>query len=216
MYNFGKVYSLSILNLLGIVLMVSGCVSSSQPRDIFNLTAPSDFGISGSIDSQILIIQPKAVLALNTKNIAVVSKGNQISYFPDVAWSDDLANLIQARIVEVFQNTNRVNGVGTPGQGMLADYRIVTEISEFQFSEDSISANVVFFVKIINERDGLVLASRKFSADVVLHSMAVETAVKGLNSALNKILIEIVNWSFIQLNNSSSLVETDAVNSPSS
>ena len=187
-----------------------------NPRDIFNLTAPSDFGISGSIDSQILIIQPKAVLALNTKNIAVVSKGNQISYFPDVAWSDDLANLVQARIVEVFQNTNRVNGVGTPGQGMLADYRIVTEISEFQFSEDSISANVVFFVKIINERDGLVLASRKFSADVELHSMAVETAVKGLNSALNKVLIEIVNWSFIQLNNSSSLVETDAVNSPSS
>ena len=83
MYNFGKVYSLSILNLLGIVLMVSGCVSSSQPRDIFNLTAPSDFGISGSIDSQILIIQPKAVLALNTKNIAVVSKGNHNILFSE-------------------------------------------------------------------------------------------------------------------------------------
>ena len=216
MYNFGKNYSLSILKLLGIVLLVSGCVSGSQPREIFDLTAPSDFGISGSIDSQILIIQPKAVLALNTKNIAVVSKGNQISYFPNVAWSDDLANLVQTRIVEVFQNTNRVNGVGTPGQGMLADYRIVTEISEFQFSEDSISANVVFFVKIINERDGLVLASRKFSAGEELHSMAVETAVKGLNSALNKILIEIVNWSFIQLENFSPTVNTDTVNSPSS
>ncbi len=198
------------------VVLLSSCVSNPAPREIYNLTAPSDFPISGSIDFQLLIVQPKAVLALNTKSIAVVSSDNQISYFPLASWSDDLSNLIQSRIVEAFQSTNQIRGVGTPGQGMTVDYRLVTEISEFQFNEDDNMVNVAFFVKIINERDGVVLASDKFTASEAINSKVLNRTVKGLNTALDRILIEIVKWSFIQLETTNSIVESNIEIGPSS
>ena len=204
------------LKLLIMVVLLSSCVSNPAPREIYNLTAPSNFSISGSIDAQLLVVQPKAVLALNSKSIAVISRDNQISYFPQAAWSDDLSNLIQTRIVEAFQSTDRVKGVGTPGQGMTVDYRLVTEISEFQFNEDDNMVHVAFFVKIINERDGVVLASDKFTASEVINSKVLNRAVKGMNTALDRILIEIVKWSFIQLEPTNSLVEPNIEIGPSS
>ena len=198
-----------------VVLLIS-CVSKSGPREIYNLTAPSDFAVAGSIASHLLIVQPKAVLALNTRSIAVVSRDNQISYFPAAAWSDDLSNLIQSRIVEAFQSTERIKGIGTPGQGMTVDFRLVTEINDFQLDQVNNTATVTIFVKIINERDGMVLASRKFSASEATSSNTLTRAVRGMNSALDQVLIEIVQWSFEQLIPANSSVNSNVEIGPSS
>ena len=134
---------LTYLFLLTMAILVSSCIPNTMDRTIgpkyFDLNAPWHLGTDWERDNiglskkQVFIMKPKVGRALSKNKIAFVSNGNQIGYFTDWHWSDELSNLIQAKIVEVFEHF--FHGVGTTGQGVSIDYRIVTELRAFHLEE---------------------------------------------------------------------------------
>ncbi len=124
--------------LIAILISLAGCMNyitgsqTTRPKH-FDLIAPDISEEIKSENSQVFIMKPKVNQALSKEKIVVVSNDNEISYFKDWYWSDDLSSLIQTKIVEVFDNKNYFEGVGTLGQGVSTDYRIVSEIRAFQF-----------------------------------------------------------------------------------
>ncbi len=185
------------LVLLGAAL--AGCAAISggpPPRDIYTLSAPRDFGTSAKRSrAQILIAAPKAVSALDTDNIAVVSDGIAISYFGGAAWSDRAPQLLQRKIIESFENSGRVRAVGQPGEGLLIDYQIATDIRAFELAVDGGRvARVEFSAKIIDDRNGRVRASRTFHAVARASSDSVGDAVSAMDRATDECLVDLVNW----------------------
>ena len=49
--------------------------------------------------------------ALETDRIMVRQGGDKISYYKGIAWSDRLPRLVQARMIETFQNSGAVKAV---------------------------------------------------------------------------------------------------------
>lgn len=177
----------------------AGCAvlsGGSPPRQIYTLSAPSAFPASiGSSRSQILVPNPRAVSALDTDNIAVVSDGTRITYFGTAAWSDRVPKLFQAKVVEAFENTGRVRAVGLPGEGLLIDYQLATDIRAFQLDINGARvARIEFSAKIINDRNGRAVASKTFVAQAPASSNTVDAAVAAMNTALDDALGELLAW----------------------
>ncbi|MEI2383836.1 ABC-type transport auxiliary lipoprotein family protein [Breoghania sp. JC706] len=184
---------------VALVAAVSGCAAlggGPAPRDIYTLSAPREFGAtSRHSKAQILVAAPHTVAALDTDNIAVVSNDISMSYFGGAAWSDRVPRLLQSKMIEAFQNSGGVRAAGRPGEGLLIDYQIATDIRAFQLAVDGARvARVEFAANIINDRNGKVLASRTFRAEERAASDTVEDAVAAIDRATDKCLVDLVNW----------------------
>lgn len=179
---------------------LAGCAAISggpAPRDIYTLSAPRDFGTPTRQGgrAQILIAAPHTVAALDTDNIAVLSDGIALSYFGGAAWSDRVPRLLQTKTIESFQNSGGVRAVGQPGEGLLIDYQIATDIRAFELAVDGGRvARVEFSAKIINDRNGRVLATRTFRAEARAAGDTVDDAVTAIDRAADQCLVDLVNW----------------------
>ena len=165
-------------------------------KAIYTLSAPDEIrDLRGSSSAQILIATPMALDALNTNLIAVRPGPSTLSYYPDVQWADRLPNVFQAILSNAFENTGRVKAVGLPGQSLLINYQIVTEIRAFQAeTAGSDTAVVEVSVKILDDRTGRVRSSRIFRGEQPISGDSVGTAVNGLDKANKAVVDEIVRW----------------------
>lgn len=176
------------------LLALGGCLGGA-PDDTFSLTAVR--GVEGPklTKRQILIPEPTAVKALDSEQVVIRVSQSEIQYLDKSRWSDRLPKLVQARLVQAFENTGRLGGVGTPGQGLAIDYQVITEIRSFEVQAYGGSrAQVEISAKLLNDRTGEVRASRVFTASAPVSGSGNEAFIKGLDAAFGKVTVDLVGW----------------------
>ncbi|WP_108663265.1 ABC-type transport auxiliary lipoprotein family protein [Acuticoccus kandeliae] len=189
----------SVLALLG-VLVVAGCGGGEKVSAIYELSAMSSPPVSRGTRAQILVPEPRALEALNTSKIAVKPTELTLSYYPEVAYQDVAPRVLQRVLLDTFQNTGRVDAVGLPGQSLLINYQIVTEVRAFQVETyGSDRARVEVSVKLLNDSNGRVMSSRIFDTVVPISNDQVETAAAGMNQAVQRLAVDVVNWTLAQI-----------------
>ena len=131
----------------------------------FDLTAPHASARVGAIHSQIVVPEPTAVSVLDSERIVVRPEPDLVATLGGAQWMDRLPKLLQARIVQAFENVGRIRSVGRPGERIAADYDLVIDIRKFQISlTPSPAGEVELAVKIVSEANGRILAGRIFHA----------------------------------------------------
>jgi cholesterol transport system auxiliary component len=186
---------------LGLALALQGCsgfpFGSTPQLDTFELTraAPTAEAPRRS-RTQVLIAEPTALQALDGQNIVIKTTPAAIEYLSGAQWSDRLPKIVQARLAEAFQATGQLGGVGRPGEGLAIDYQIVTDVRAFEVRVDGTPrASVELFVRVLNDRNGTVRASRSFSTELPLGGAAGNDAyVRALDAAFAQLVSEIVPW----------------------
>lgn len=183
---------------LGLVL--SGCAAlpggGPAPLDTFELTAPS-----GGVEArrgggrQILVPEPTALKALDGQDIVIKPAPGSIQFLKGAQWSDRLPRVVQAKLAEALQRSGRFGGVGRPGQGLAIDYQVIVEIRSFEVEVGGADrARVALFVKLLNDRNGTVRASRLFEATSPVSGSGNDAFVAALDRAFNQAAEEIVTW----------------------
>lgn len=182
-----------MLALSGAIL--SGCFGASADKDTFGLSAsPSVHGPSAK-NRQILVTEPTALKALDSEQVVIRLSGVEIQYLSKARWGDRLPKLVQAKLVEAFENTGQIGGVGKPGEGLAIDFQIVTDIRAFQIETDgSTHAAVEISVKLLNDRNGTVRAQRVFSATAPVQGSGNADYVAALDRAFATVSADIVGW----------------------
>lgn len=178
--------------LLCLGLMGCALAGGGRAPTTYDLVAPRSFAASAkSARFQLLVSEPTAVHALETDRIMVRQGGDQISYYKGIAWSDRLPRLVQARMIETFQNSGAVKAVS----GNSGDYSLATELRAFQIdvSGSQTAADVDIFAKLINAK-GNVVASKGFTARVTATSDTPTQAVAALNQAFTEVLQDSTQW----------------------
>ena len=103
---------------------------------------------------------------------------------------------MQARLADAFQKSGRFGGVGKPGEGLAIDYQVIVDIRAFDVMVDRNDyAHVVLFVRVLNDRNGQVKASRNFEASAPVSGSGNSGFVAALNAAFGEAASEIVRWS---------------------
>lgn len=183
-------------------LILSGCAAipglGPAPVDAFDISAPLKVEAKRRFSrTQILVPEPEALKMLDGEDIAVRLGGNSVQLLKGARWADRLPKLVQARVIEAFQRSNSFAGVGRPGDGLAIDYQIVIEIRSFEVRVGEAggdTAHVELFVRLLNDRNGTVRASRSFQALTPVTGQGSDAFANAMNQAFQKTAAEIVSW----------------------
>lgn len=176
--------------MLAAMLALGACVSA--PPATFDLTAPG-LGKVGPGRGQLAVAEPLSVQALDSDRIIVKDQTGSISFLGGGQWADRLPRLVQTRLIQTFENANRLTSVGRPGGALSADIVLNTEIRSFQISSATNQAVVEITAKLIGS-SGRVIAGRMFSARVPVAKIDGASAAQALDKALGQVLVQIVRW----------------------
>jgi cholesterol transport system auxiliary component len=183
--------------------LLSGCAlfpgGAPAPLDTFELSAPQLQSKARRSRIQILVAEPSALKALDGQNIVIKPSPAVIQYLSGAQWADRLPRIVQARLVETFQRSGRI-GVGKPGEGLAIDYQVIVEVRSFEVRVDGgAQAHVELFVRLLNDRNGVVRSARLFSATVAVGAGGDGAFVAALDRAFGATVLEIVEWTASQV-----------------
>ncbi|WP_320200121.1 ABC-type transport auxiliary lipoprotein family protein [Agrobacterium sp. rho-13.3] len=180
--------------------LLAGCGGAAK-NDTFDLSVSSaPVTKAPSLRSrQLLIAEPTALKALDSENIVVRLSGSEVQYLANSQWSDRLPRMVQSKLVESFEDTGRLGGVGRPGQGLAIDYQVVTDIRAFEVDTANNIANIEISVKLLNDKNGTVKAQEVFRSSARVSGSGNANIVKALDSAFAAASREIVSWTLKSL-----------------
>ena len=189
------VSSRTTIAALLMALSVSACASSKK-LDTFDLSSASPSVSSPKKQGrQILIAAPSALKALDGENIVVRSGPNSISFLKGAQWADRLPNIVQSRLVQAFESTGRLGGVGRPGEGLAIDYQVISDIRTFNINVSGGDTAVVeIAIKILNDKNGTVRSSRVFRATSPVNGEGNASYIAALDRAFDSAASDIVTW----------------------
>lgn len=174
---------------------LAACGSTQAKNDTFALSSVAAVEGPSAKSRQILVPQPSALKALDSEQIVIRPSASEIQYLAGAQWSDSLSKMVQAKLVQAFENTGRLGGVGKPGEGLAIDYQIVTDIRAFEVQTAGADVAVVeISAKLLNDRNGTVRAQKVFRATVPVGGTGNPAFVKALDAAFAAVTADIVGW----------------------
>lgn len=187
---------LAAMVLPGCALLPGG---GPVPLDTYDLSAVNvEVAAPRRARTQLLVAEPGALKMLDGENIVISPSPGSVEFLKGTQWADRLPRVIQARLVEALQSTGRLGGVGKPGEGLAIDYQVIAEIRAFEVRMDGAPrAEVTLYVRLLNDRTGVVRAAQSFSATAPLAfagSAGNAAYVAALDRAFMQVQREIVGW----------------------
>lgn len=182
-----------VLSCVAIAALAAGCSSSSTVSN-FDLTAPRQVRAGGSALGQIAVAEPVAVQPLETDRIVVKDAAGAVSAVAGGQWADRLPRLIQARLIQTFENSSGLKAVSRPGGGVTPDYQLNSEIRAFQIDVPTGQAVVELSVKLVQDRTGRIATTRIFTGRVPVGTIDAPNAAQALDRALSIVLVDIVRY----------------------
>ena len=168
-----------------------------KPEAVYDLAAAKTFpGLTKTITQKLVLPDPKAILTYDTQHILMRSPAGTYAPLEGAKWADNLPKLMQARILQSFENAHQLNVVGGGGGFDQAEgaSRLELNIRSFQLSPSpSPTALVSFSARLVDDK-GKLVGARMFSASVPAKSMQPADAVAALDQAFSKTAQELVAW----------------------
>lgn len=160
-----------------------------QPYD---LTAPSKIeGVPKKLQGLLVVADPTALIALDTQNVAVRTEGKEP---PTLRWADNLPKLIQARVVQTFENAGFLGSVNRPTDTATGDFQLQLDIRDFKIELGKTSMVIIEISTRILNADGKIIVGRVFKSSTPVNSSDVKQAMVAMNEAFGKLDTELVVW----------------------
>ena len=162
---------------------------------VYELTAVRDFPpCLRATGPQLIIPEPTSSMALNSDKIPAVGTVPNPPSFENARFSDNIPAVIQAKLIESFENSGCFQLVSRPMEGLEEGSQFLLEIRNFRIV---ISANpeadIEFSVKVIAPR-GKVVGVRVFRETATLNGSDAPAAMAALDIAFGKIANALVQW----------------------
>jgi phospholipid/cholesterol/gamma-HCH transport system substrate-binding protein len=160
----------------------------------YDLRAPPKPGpASKTIAGQLAIPEPTAVAMLQTQRM-LLSPTKEIPGFADFVWADSIPKLLQARLIESFENYDIDHApLRTPDIGQ-ADFQLLIDVRRFRIAADSEPAVEIGLSGRIVDKDGKTIASRLFEDSEKLDKLEPAAAVAAFNGAFARIAKDLIAW----------------------
>ncbi|MGH6881370.1 MAG: ABC-type transport auxiliary lipoprotein family protein, partial [Hypericibacter sp.] len=69
---------------------------------------------------------------IDTSGVGLSRNPYQVEYFAKAAWTDNAPSMVQTLLIDSFQNTGSIVGVGREAIGLRPDFLLKTDLREFQ------------------------------------------------------------------------------------
>jgi len=160
----------------------------------YDLRALPNAGPAGkTIKGQLAIPEPTAVAMLETQRF-LFSPAKDYPGFADVLWADSIPKLLQARLIESFENYDIAHApLRTTDIGQ-TDFQLLIDVRHFRIATDpEIVAEIGLSARIV-DKNGKVVASRLFEDREKFDKIEPPAAVAAFNEAFGRIARDMVGW----------------------
>lgn len=173
--------------------------AGNDPPSLYVLTPKTTFADNlPKVDWQLTIPLPIADAALNTARITLRQNPISLEYYARANWVDTAPQMIQTLLVESFENSGKIVGVGRQSVTLRADYSLLTDLREFQaeyIGSGPPRVRVRLNAKLVKMPQRTILATETFEYLEPAASSDLEAVVSAFDVALGKTLKRIVEWS---------------------
>lgn len=179
---------------------MTGGGAASAPKVIYDLDAPQNLALSKKpIKGQFVIPEPTGVLMFDTQRVLFAPPGGDHPEFATFQWSDSIPKLIQAKLIQSFENYDVAHAPLRAADGVPADFQLVIDIRGFQIAmEPEPSAQIGLSAKIL-DKSGRVIAARLFQSEKKLEGLNPQSAASAFSGAFGGIAGDIVGWTVAAL-----------------
>jgi phospholipid/cholesterol/gamma-HCH transport system substrate-binding protein len=187
--------------VIGGLERLTGSGEAPPSPTVYDLMAPTTFPSlnNKTIEGQVVVADPSAIITFDTQKILVRSPAGTYSNIPNAQWADNLPKLLQAKVVQSFENAHQLKAVSRPLDQLNAAYRLELTIRRFQISpEPKPTAEVEFSARLVSEK-GDVADAHIFNASEPAQSLQAPAAVAALNAAFGKAAQALVAWTITSI-----------------
>jgi phospholipid/cholesterol/gamma-HCH transport system substrate-binding protein len=186
--NTGKLDSI----VAGLEKMTGG--GAPVQKVTYDLRAPQDLGPAiKTIKGQLAIPEPTAVAMLVTQRM-LFSPVRDVPGFAEFLWADAIPKLVQARLIEGFENYDIARAplrVADIGQ---TDFQLLIDVRRFRTALDPEPAAEIAFSARIVDKNGKVIASRMFEDGQKVDKVEPAATVAALNVAFDRMARDMIAW----------------------
>ena len=174
---------------------MTGGGPAAKPPTIYDLATPTSFPQLKKIPGRLIVADPSAIVMYDSQHILEQGKDGGFTFLADAQWSDSLVKLVQAKLIEGFENAQVFDVVSRPNEGdNNGDNQISVDIRSFNVaSSPKPIADVALGAKLISA-DGKVVAERTFHRSTPIASLSPSDAVAGLRDAFAGVTSDIIAW----------------------
>jgi cholesterol transport system auxiliary component len=189
----------AVILVLGLVVGCGIIPEPSPAPQLYTLTPKSTFSDDlAAVDWQLGIETPTAPAGLSSARIAVTREPLTLEYYAGAQWVDDAPAMVQRLLIESFENSGRIVGVGRLAVALRSDYVLQPELREFQAEySPEIKApkiRVRVNVKLIKMPERRIVASDTFERIMDAPDNRMPVIVKTFDQALGKVMRDLVVW----------------------
>jgi ABC-type uncharacterized transport system auxiliary subunit len=183
--------------ILIFTLFFSGCsFKKLKPITLYNLGSPKvTTSFSKYANKTLKVSYPistKETLGYKIKYV----NNNQIGYYLNSQWSQDLGTLLQGFVLEALNNTKAFKAALPYNSIVLEDYRLELIVEKFYnlVQNGNSYAVVEIRVNLISLDNNRVLKSKLFSYKVKANKVNAKGYIFALKKALNSFANDLVRW----------------------
>jgi cholesterol transport system auxiliary component len=192
-------------SLLAAVLALGACASLTGKREPFTVYAPrymppSDTAKAQAVAWQLAIDTPLASDALDTSRMLVMPTPGSIETYKSGRWADTMPLMLRSLLIQAFQTSGRIVGVGAVASGLHGDYVLTIDLYDFetQYRDGAPHAIVRLTAKLTDATTNRIATARTFDADAPVGGALAGDAAAAIEQALNTLLPQIVSWTLEQ------------------
>ena len=186
--------------LLGGLESLTGTGTPKPGPAIYDLAAASGFpAAEKTIKSQLVVSDPNAIILYDSTKILTRAADGTYASIANAQWPDNLPKLVQARLVQSFENAHQLKQVSRPLDQLNPEYRLELGIRSFYFEPaPSPKATVEITARLVSDK-GAVEDSRAFAASAPAKGTNAAAATAALNEAFGEVAKAIVGWTIEKL-----------------
>lgn len=190
---------------LSVALVLGACGSLTGKKEPFTVyapryTAPADTAKGPPVQWQLSIDTPLASDALDSAHMLVMPSPGALETYKNARWSDTTPMLLRALLIQAFQDSGRITGVGASTSGLHGDYLLNIDLYDFetQYREGSPHAVIRLTAKLTDSSLNRIAAARTFEADAPVAGSLAPAAAAAFDQALGELLPQIVDWTLTE------------------
>lgn len=185
-------------------LPLAGCAAGAlipkadERPNLFVLTPKSTFPDDlPKVAWQLAVDMPQAPAGIDTPRIALMHQPVQLDYYARANWIDRAPAMVQALLIESFENTGKIVGVGRMSVNLRADYVLATELREFQveyYKGGLPEVHVRLNAKLVKFPERAIVGNTTAENRVEATADSMDAIIPAFDEALGKTLRDIVEW----------------------
>jgi len=169
-------------------------VTSPPPKITYDLRAlPNPGPLGKTINVQWAIPEPTAIAMLETQRF-LFSPAQEYPGFAEAMWADALPKLIQARLIESFENYDIAHApLRAPDIGQ-TEFQLLIDVRRFRIAINSGPVAEIGLSARIVDKNGKILASRLFEERQPFATVAPAEAVAAFSEAFGRLAKNVIVW----------------------